>query len=129
MRMKNALGLAAGLAATALGARMAGAQPEYEQPAAPPPPVYQAPPPVYQAPPAYSYNVQVVEVKVRRPATGIGILLEGGLGALGFSQAAMDSLASAGVSWNVRLIFGTRSYIGAEAYYQGGAQSINTFAG
>ena len=55
---------------------------------------------------------------------GFGIEAGGGVDA--FAGSTMRDTTSTGGSWDVRAIFGTRSYIAFEASYIGSAQSINS---
>ena len=100
--------------------------------AIPPPP---PPPPVMQpgpvAPPAYSYGRPDVAPLPRRvtwmPSSGIGLGLFVGGGVTDFFDSSARSVTNTGGSWTARMTFGTRSIVGFEGSYIGGANSIAGF--
>jgi hypothetical protein len=105
--------------------------PPSAEPAPLPPPA----PPVAAAPGPYSPSVadrdaanhQFVERGFGRelPASvvGAGLILGGGV--QDFSGANARNVTNTGGYWNVRLVAGTREYIGLEGAYIGSAQAIN----
>jgi len=98
-----------------------------------PPPVAQPVPvtPVYTAPAPYpnnQYSDVVVPPTVRghwMPASVYGVAIMAGGGVTDFTEGATRSETSTGGSWTARLAFGTRSILGFEASYIGGANNIN----
>src|SRR5215831_9730674 len=103
-------------------------------PAAPAPtPVAQPVPvtPVYTAPAPYpnnQYSDIVVPPTVHghwMPASVYGVAIMAGGGVTDFTEGATRSETSTGGSWTARLAFGTRSILGFEASYIGGANNIN----
>lgn len=59
------------------------------------------------------------------PASGFGMVIMGGGGITDFTNSAIRTDTSVGGSWDVRFLFGSRSIVGFEASYVGGAQGIN----
>jgi len=104
---------------------MAEPQPAPEpEPAPPPPPVVEVNPPAPQ--------VTVVPVpepapvaKSDKPPSKVGVGIELGGGATGFSDQQTRNLTDTGGSWEARAAFGTRLPLGFEAAYVGTAQGLN----
>jgi hypothetical protein len=59
------------------------------------------------------------------PRSIYGVALTAGGGATDFEYIGANSVTSTGGSWDVRLAFGTRTFLGVEAAYVGAAQSIS----
>jgi hypothetical protein len=57
--------------------------------------------------------------------TGYGMAAMVGGGVTGFTDGDLNDSVDTGGAWTARLIFGTRSLIGAEAAYVGSAQDMN----
>jgi hypothetical protein len=85
--------------------------------------------PVYTAPaPNNQYSDIVIPPTVHghwMPASIYGVAIMAGGGVTDFTQGATRSETSTGGSWTARLAFGTRSILGFEASYIGGANNIN----
>ncbi len=95
-------------------------------PEVPPPP---PPPTVIETPPppavVINNNMPAPPPPSDMPASGIGVGVTLGGGAVGFWQDGSKSFADTGGSWDVRATIGTRLPIAFEAAYVGSAQSIN----
>jgi hypothetical protein len=59
------------------------------------------------------------------PKSGFGIAILGGGGVTNFTQSNTRDDTSTGGSWDVRMAFGTRNWLGFEASYIGGANSLH----
>jgi hypothetical protein len=59
------------------------------------------------------------------PASGFGMAVMAGGGVTDFTQGNTRGFTGTGGSWDARLAFGTRTWVGFEASYVGGANSIH----
>jgi hypothetical protein len=59
------------------------------------------------------------------PASRSGMAIMGGGGVTDFTQNTARDTTSTGGSWDVRLVFGTRRWLGFEGSYVGGANSLH----
>jgi hypothetical protein len=59
------------------------------------------------------------------PASGIGLAIMAGGGVTDFTNSGIRADTTVGGSWTARFAVATRSYVGLEASYVGGAQGIN----
>lgn len=60
-----------------------------------------------------------------RPASGIGVALEAGGGVSDFTRGQLADVTSVGGAWAVRLLIGTRWYVGGEFAYVGSANKLS----
>ena len=71
-------------------------------------------------------SLYAVERGYARPgAAGVGIGLVVGGGVSNFTASQVQNALKLGATWDVRLIFGTRSWLGLEAAYNGSINDIN----
>lgn len=68
------------------------------------------------------------QVEERRPASGIGMAVEVGGGVQDFARGQLADVTTTGGAWAVRLLIGTRWYLGGEVAYVGSANPMS-FAG
>jgi hypothetical protein len=76
---------------------------------------------------SYTQTFEPTPQVIRRPvpATGYGAEVALGGGVMNFSSGTARGMTGTGGSWNLRLVWGTRSIVGFEAAYIGSAQNIS----
>jgi hypothetical protein len=116
------------------GAAFAQPAPEMAPPEAEPPPAEVPAPVVVPAPvPTSGRSAADVEPTVPpkrwAPTTGFGVGLFVGGGVTDFFESPARAQTNAGGSWTARLAIGTRSIVGFEGSYIGGAQTIHGLGG
>ena len=116
--------------------RMAAAQDE--APTAPPPPAIQpaAPPPDVCPPgttPAYRTDAVLPVAPVAQPAprpradfAPYQVAVSSGGGVSNFVRDRINSGTNVGGTWDVRMLAGTRSFVGFEGAYEGSSRGIDT---
>jgi hypothetical protein len=89
-----------------------------------PEPVEPLPPP--SSPPA-TFSDQGLHGRAAepRPMSGFGMALTAGAGITDYTQQRARDVTDAGVTWDVRLTLGTRTWVGLDLAYVGSAQSLN----
>jgi hypothetical protein len=142
MRLNRSILFAATITAAASAGTAFGQTDTENPPSAPPeaqvmpapPPVPPPPPPMMQpapvTPPVYYGRPDVVPLPPRvtwMPSSGIGVGLFVGGGVTDFFDTAARSVTNTGGSWTARMTFGTRSIVGFEGSYIGGANAIAGF--
>jgi hypothetical protein len=60
-----------------------------------------------------------------QPASGFGMAILAGGGVTDFTQGNTRDVTGTGGAWDVRMAFGTRRWVGVEASYIGGSNSIH----
>jgi len=77
--------------------------------------------------PTYVDRPAPVEPLTQRwaPASGFGMAIMAGGGVTDFTEGNTRGFTGTGGSWDARLAFGTRTWVGFEASYVGGANSIH----
>jgi hypothetical protein len=58
--------------------------------------------------------------------TGVGVSLQAGGGVTNFTGSSARDVTNVGGYWDVRSVFGTRSFVGGEVAYVGSARGIST---
>jgi hypothetical protein len=104
-------------------------QPPVQQPMAEPMPPPMQPAPVQPVPGTAPMRPGDVppyyEPAHYLPRSIYGVALTAGGGVSDFEYAGASSVTSTGGSWDVRMAFGTRTFLGLEGAYVGAAQSIS----
>jgi len=116
-------------AGTAMSAPTAEAQVPPEGQVTPPPPEEVPPPVAPVAPMGAEHEAYGVHEGIFRPKTGFGVSISAGGGGGDYTNSTTKAATGTTGVWNVRAVFGTRTFVGFEAAYVGGASSVNGLGG
>lgn len=132
--MTIATAMAMGWAATAAAETKGPASQDGEGPAVEeevPPAAEVVPPPAMEPPVYVPVDTGIAPLPAARwaPRSNIGMSFMGGGGVTNFTGDTASDATSVGGSWDVRFAVATRRWVGFEASYVGGTNSINNVLG